>query len=89
MGYDYDREVKSLLESASGPAVIVRSKDRIDAAIQYTGSITYAKAADLTELADSWQKLAVIDYLVQHGFYYRLQGVGNATQDQILVAKTR
>lgn len=88
MSYSYQQQRAVVVTTENIPKIMA-AKDRITAVTAKSGCITFEKAMSLTDIGDNWSSMACLDYLVEIGYFSKVQGQSGAGQDQILVPRNR
>jgi hypothetical protein len=83
MAYNYN-DFKEWIFSDEGQRALIRFRDKLIPAISKTGAITLGSAIDLSDVGDSWQRIALVDRLVELGDLVKVNQVDkHSSQDEI------
>lgn len=88
MSYVYATQRAAVVTADNIPKIMA-AKDAIAKVVETSGAITFDKAMSLTDFDDTWAMMACLDYLVELGYFFKVQGQNGSGQDQILVPRRR
>jgi hypothetical protein len=84
MSYEYHKQRPKLF-TESGQDMLLKMRDRAFALIDSAGAVSSGKLLLVASMADTWDKLACMDYMVERGDLREVTGSDVAGQCRVFV----